>query len=581
MANNDVSIDFIEIDSNCRFSEIHVLIVDDDKCDVIALKRMLSQSTKAKYTYTVATTINAAIKCLAEQKYDICLLDYFIGSGNAWAVLNASSHHLHEMPIILVTGLDDEEIDDQLALMGVVDSLSKHGLSRKILERSIRYALHADRQRQQLDHLAHYDSLTGLVNRSSFFDALQDIIARADANSNPNKTTAALFYIDVDFFKQINDQWGHDIGDIVLTCVARRIGASLRKTDTVARIGGDEFALIIEHLSYPECHMIAQKILGSMRDTIKTEGVEVNSSLSIGFALIEDSSLTVTDYIKRADGALYEAKNAGRNTYKVFNGVMAKNHEEALLLSSQFTKALKSNQLKLYFQPIICAQTKALLGVEALLRWPFEGKMLLPDKILPIARRIGAMDILTQWVIKNACEQLSFWVGENPKLVVSINIHVAQLKPSLIETIKKSVHAVDVSARNIQLEINKQDEKPFADEAIVVLNELSQLGVHIAFDNFGENFSSMYTLATLPTDTLKINSSFISKPGASRQSQNFLRAAIHFARELGIDVVAEGIETLAQQETFQEMGANELQGYLYSKPMDQKQCSQYLSKKLH
>lgn len=577
MTNNEVPVGFIEVNSSSRFADIHILLVEDDDCDVISIKRLLSSSSKTQYSYTVASTIDTAIEYLKTEKFDICLLDYFIGSGNAWSVLDVSQKNIQGMPVILVSGLDDEEIDDQLALMGVVDCLNKSDLTRKLLERSIHYALHSEKQRFQLNKLAHYDSLTGLVNRSLFFNILQDTIKTAGSHDR----ISVLFYIDVDNFKQINDTWGHDVGDQVLTCVSHRIGASLRKTDTVARIGGDEFALIIDHLTYPECHMIAQKILCSMVAPIQADGISIRSTLSIGFALIEDDSLSITDYVKRADSALYEAKRSGKNQYKVFNGELAKAYEESLHLACEFNKAITNNTLKLYFHPVICTDTKKILSLEALLRWPFGGQVLLPDKILPVVERLGAMDVLTEWVIKNATEQMAYWLSDFSDLVVSVNIFVAQLRPNLVLTMDKYLRESGIPAANFQLEINKEDESPFPEDAILILNELSRLGVNIAFDNFGKNFSSMYDIAAFPTSTLKLNKSFIQDAEKSISSQNFLKAAINFAKELGIDVVGEGVETLAQQASYQKLGVHDLQGFLYSKPMDAARCSQYLTKTLH
>ncbi len=577
MTNNDVSVGFIEVDSSSRFLDIHILLVDDDDCDVTLIKRLLSQSSKTQYSYTVASTIDTAIEYLKTETFDICLLDYFIGCENAWSVLDVSQKNIQGMPVILVSGLDDEEIDDQLALMGVVDCLDKSGLTRKLLERSIHYALHAEKQRLQLNKLAHYDSLTGLVNRSLFFNKLQGMIETAGSRDR----ISVLFYIDIDNFKNINDTWGHDVGDQVLTCVSRRIGASLRKTDTVARIGGDEFALIIDDLTYPECHMIAQKILCSMYDPVRTDHNYICSTLSIGFTLIEDNSLSITDYVKRADSALYEAKRSGKNQYKVFNGELAKTYEESLYLGCEFNNAIANNMLKLYFHPVISTETKKILSLEALLRWPIGGVVLLPVKILPVVERLGKMDALTEWVIKSATEQMAFWLDDFPELVVSVNIFVAQLRPSLVLAMNKYLRESGIPASNFQLEINKEDEAPFPEDAILILNELSRIGVNIAFDNFGKSFSSMYDIATLPTSTLKLNKSFIQDAEKSISSQNFLKAAINFARELGIEVVGEGVETLAQQESYQNLGVHDLQGFLYSKPMDAERCSQYLTKTLH
>lgn len=557
---------------NFHFSNVHVLIIEDSSADTEIMTGLLAQSRKCTYTFSTVKTIGDAILQMAAQKFDICLLNFFIGSDNVWSILDVTSKVTKEIPLILVTDFDDEDIDNQFAATGVADCLKKGGLSRKILEKSIRYALHANIQRKRLEQLAHHDTLTGLVNRNVFFNALDNIFRR---EKKPDRISA-LFYIDIDHFKLVNDRWGHHSGDVVLTSVANRIASCVRKSDVIARLGGDEFALIVENLTYPECHMIAQKILCSVRHPVESDFCNLQISLSIGFALLEDKNLPITTYVKRADEALYEAKKSGRNGYKVFNGELARTYEETLYLGSEFSKAVNNNSLKLYFQPVLCATTHQLLSLEALLRWPVGDKVLLPDKILPVVERIGAMGLLTEWVIKETCSQLIHWLYQSPNLVVSINLSVSQLEPSLVTCILENLRASKISASNLQIEIHKHDITPLSKEALSVLNVINQIGVNIAIDNFGQGFSSLHELAFIPTSSLKLSRSFIQDLEANCGGEKFLKATIHFAQELGIEVVGEGVETLEQQSFYQQLGVNELQGYLYSKPLNSIQCTQYL-----
>ncbi len=574
MSHSDLASKFGTVDAstNIRFTDIHVLIIEDSCSDTEVVRGLLSKSRKCTYTISVVQTVSEALSLFAEQRFDICLLDFFIGSDNAWTILDVTSKIAEKMPLILVTDFDDEDIDDQLAATGVADCLKKGGLSRKMLERSIRYALHAEAQKKRLEELAHHDALTGLVNRNVFFNALENIFRREKSADR----VSALFYIDIDHFKLVNDKWGHDSGDLVLTSVASRIASCVRKGDVIARLGGDEFALIVENLTYPECHMIAQKILCSARKPIKNEFFELQISLSIGFSLLEDKDLPMTTYVKRADEALYEAKKTGRNAYKVFSGELAKSYEETLHLGAAFAKAVSDNALKLYFQPVLCAKTRRLLSLEALLRWPVDGKVLLPEKILPVVERIGAMDLLSEWVIKEACSQLSHWLDKYPSLVVSVNIAISQLVPNLITYLMESFHNSKIPASNFQIEIHKFDRSPLPAEGLKILNVINELGVNIAIDNFGNDFSSLSELAYMPTSSLKLNQSFIHNIEENCASEKFLKAAIHFAQELGIEVVGEGVETLDQQNYYQQLGVDELQGYLYSKPLNANQCSKYL-----
>ncbi|NVN92648.1 MAG: EAL domain-containing protein [Desulfuromonadales bacterium] len=422
----------------------------------------------------------------------------------------------------------------------------------------------------EIQRLAYHDPLTGLPNRLLLNDRLTSVLADAKRYGHG----AAVLFIDLDNFKVINDSLGHAIGDLLLCEVGKHLEAGIRKSDTIARTGGDEFVVVLEDIVTPAAAaFVAQNLLQDLATPFSIKGQQLFVSASIGIALYPDDGTDTDTLLKSADAAMYDAKEAGKNIYHFYTAEINLRVEERLRLENELRQALIRNEFFLRYQPIWNVTTGEICGMEALLRWlhPQWGE-LQPNTFIPIAEETGLIIPIGEWVLRTAFQMLEdLQAVEEAHLRISINISGRQLRDhNLADHIAALLLKSRINPASIELEITESSLMHNVDEAVSVLSALKKMGVSLAIDDFGKGYSSLYYLKRFPLDRLKIDKSFIRDVAMNEDDAAIVRATIALAQSLKLEVTAEGIETVAQKEFIQEHGCNEMQGFLFSRPVMEK-----------
>lgn|GEM_PF-1875077 len=419
----------------------------------------------------------------------------------------------------------------------------------------------------QLFHQANFDQLTSLPNRTLFFDRLsQSLINSARENHN-----IALLFIDLDNFKDVNDSYGHIVGDRLLQQAAERLVKCVRKGDTVARLGGDEFTIILNNISQGEdAAIIANKAISKLVEPFQIENYEAFISASIGITISPIDANTSVALLRNADIALYRAKAAGRNTFCFYTTAMDEEVINRTRLGNELRKAVEQNELSLYFQPIIDLQTGKITSAEALLRWihPTRG-FIPPDVFIPIAEETGIIAPLGKWVLQNACKEANTWqekISNAPS--VSVNLSVQQLKLGLSsKDIKNILKQTKLCPKNLTLEITESMFMDDVNETIRWMKQINNLGVDFSVDDFGTGYSSLSYLKRLPVKILKIDRTFVIDSTKKTDDAMLVRSIIAIGKSLNLQVVAEGVEEENQVKYLKRLRCDYVQGYYYSKPL--------------
>jgi diguanylate cyclase (GGDEF)-like protein len=427
----------------------------------------------------------------------------------------------------------------------------------------------AERQRAEirLDHLAHHDPLTGLPNRLLFAEHLH----RSIGNAERHVRQIALLFIDLDRFKEVNDTMGHTVGDELLIEVGKRLSSHLRAGDLLARLGGDEFVCVMENLTHPnEASSVAEKLIERISMPIILRDHAIQISGSIGISLYPGDGVDTDNLLRAADTAMYQAKKIGRNTYHFYTPEMTQHARERVEMERHLRQAIVNNELEVYYQ-VKVAELDAPLpcGAEALVRWSNpELGAIPPGRFIPVAEETGFIVELGAWVLRTACQQAVHWQKQGitiPK--ISVNLSVRQLeRADILQTVQSALEDSGWPAHALELEITESVIMN-ADNAISALERLSALGVQLSVDDFGTGYSSLAYLKLLPIDTLKIDRSFVMGIGDSRGDESIIRAVIGMAKSMHLTTIAEGVETPRQLEFLQREGCEQVQGYLFGKPL--------------
>lgn len=414
-----------------------------------------------------------------------------------------------------------------------------------------------------LRYAAYYDSLTGLANRVSFTENMKRIITRNTSDQ------VALLLIDLDRFKFINDTLGHHIGDEILKKTAIRLKNSLPAATEIYRLGGDEFVITLPHATERTAAETAKQILASFQKPFSIRSHEINVTTSIGISLFPGHGTTSEDLLKNADAAMYLSKEKGKNIFNFYNAELNKNMMRKMDIENHLVKALELNQLSLYYQPKVNLETQEIVGMEALLRWKHP-KMgwISPAEFIPVAEETGQIVSIGNWVLEEACRQNKLWQDKClPSLKVSVNVSVLQFQNGkFLKTVKSILRDTQLPPQFLELEITESIMQNIT-ESTEVLEQLGKLGVKTSIDDFGTGYSSLHVLQKLPIDTLKIDKAFIDELDQNCK-QPMVKAIIDLALNLGLNIVAEGIESANQMEALIKMGCPVGQGYLFSRPID-------------
>ena len=419
-----------------------------------------------------------------------------------------------------------------------------------------------------IQEMATHDSLTGLPNRASLSDTLQHAVNKADRNKNG----LALFFIDLDNFKSINDTLGHPTGDQLLREMARRIRASIRDSDLVARLGGDEFVVMIESVAERAgLQLMATKILLAISEPAQLQGNEVKVTASIGIATFPGDGKDVPTLLANADMAMYRAKAQGRARASEYSADLGADAVERFEIEKGMRSGMQNHEFRLYYQPKIDFNNGKMLGVEALIRWhhPTLG-VLGPDRFIPVAEATNFILPLGKWVINEACRQARAWQDANiPSFPIAVNLSVKQLADlSLAQDVADALRLSGVNPAMIELEVTETAVMRNLDEAVVILESFRALGVRVAIDDFGTGYSSLAYLKQLPVDILKVDRAFVRDLPHNRDDLAITRAIIAMAHGLSMTVVAEGVEQKHQFDSLRDSGCDEYQGFYCSPAME-------------
>jgi diguanylate cyclase len=567
-------------------ADIRVLVVEDDCQDYILIREYLRQVRTANYIVDHVLNVAQARVALNDDRYDVFLVDLVLGEETGIHVLEEAVRNNISKPIIILTGALQQDIDSSVMQLGAADFIPKSEATSSLLDRTIRHAIERKATERALEKLVKQDVLTGLGNRKMFEDHIEYALARARRNDS----RLGVMFLDLDRFKDVNDSMGHHAGDALLIEIARRLRQTVRECDVVARIGGDEFTILLTEIhGVEDTTKIASKLIENISLPVVVDGKSLVISSCIGISLYPESGNTVRELMQYADTALYESKNRGGGTYQHFTVDMYAQLQRNLDIESGLREAVHNNRLELYYQPLIRlsngdgangnVEGGSVIGAEALVRWRHpDGHLILPGEFLDIANKTGLILAIGDWVIAHALQQLQDWQRQGIDLRLAINLSPRQLRSSVfLPVFEAMLKNYDVDASHLEIELTEDVFLGSGSEIIYVLGRLKHFGIHIAIDDFGTGYSSLGYLKYLPIDRLKIDKSFISgKDCAGVAEEAITKAIIVMAESLGLHVTAEGVETKEQLDFLRNCGCEEVQGFYFSRPIDAAAITAYI-----
>ena len=446
-----------------------------------------------------------------------------------------------------------------LAVLSFALTISVLDFRRSVLASSLANA------HKELQFLAMHDSLTKLPNRTLLEDRLDQEIE----NARRNKQSFSVLFLDLDGFKHVNDGFGHQIGDQLLVQVAQRIRSAVRSRDTVARVGGDEFIILADTAEPGDAASLATKLISVVEKPYIIFGHDCHVSTSVGIALYRDK-MPREDLLRNADAAMYHAKELGRNTYCFFEESMHNDAQKQLQIFQDLRQAITRRELVLYYQPKFDARSRAMLGVEALIRWKHPKRGLLPPaEFIPLAERIGLILEIGEWTIQESCRQMSDWIRMGySDWTIAVNLSAVQFnQPELVELVQNSLARFGLNPGAMILEITESTAMHNPTASLTILQKLREIGVRISIDDFGTGYSSLLYLKRLPAGELKIDRGFVRDVTNGSEDAAIISAIVALGRTLNLEIVAEGVETVEQQEFLTNLGCSSLQGFLLGRPM--------------
>ncbi len=554
-----------------------ILLVDDDQVDRTAITRTLKKSN-LNVNIEEAVTVDQGLELYAKHAFDIILLDYSMPARDGIEMIldirNESKGS--STAIVMMSTFEDESIALECIKAGAQDFLIKSDISEKKLRRAI---LHSTTRHelevklfetyQQVKQLAETDSLTKLPNRYFFDESLKLAIT----NNRRNDHTLALLLFDIDNFKLINDNFGHDVGDLLLKKNVAKIKKCLRGNELFARLGGDEFAITLSNLQNSEqALLVAQRIISAMQTPIEIATTTINSTVSIGIALHPCNGKTSEELFKYADIAMYRAKKLGKNRICFFEEEMQQKFHRRLQVELELRDAIEQQQFELYYQPVIDPINQSVTGFEALIRWNVAGAVRSPDDFIEIAEETQQISAIGLWVIDEAISTLAKWNRSRRKpLTMAINISAVQLGDfTVVEALADCLSKYDVSAHLIEIELTETALLKDSITSRQVLTDIVEGGCHLSLDDFGTGYSSIAHLRNHPISIVKIDKSLMPYDKHDIKRIALVEGLVSMASILGLGVIAEGVETEQHAELCKQLNIGRAQGYYYSRPQSQR-----------
>ncbi len=552
---------------------MNILLVDDDVVDRATVKRSLNKG-HSYYQITETDSAEEALHRLKCHYYDVVLLDYQLPQMNGVELVVKFKNESTKTntAIVMISSSNSEELILECLNAGAQDFLLKEDispgqLSRTLIQAQRRFELESKlyESYRQVKEMAELDTLTGLANRYRFDESLRSAI-RSNQRENGYVT---LFIFDLDHFKNINDSFGHDIGDKLLQSVAERVSTIVRDSEVFARLGGDEFALIFTNFGHiNQIMQISQRILDSFKRPFNVGGQEIHCNCSIGIALHPLNGQDAEELKKFADIAMYRAKNSGRNTAYLFEDNMQVEFYRKYQIEVELRKAIENQDFCLYFQPIVDIEEHQVVGFESLIRWPCAVTCQRPDEFISVAEDSRLIFPLGQWIIDNAIKGFVDIRQKFPKIrYITINISAYQLKSAdLVEQIAVACKKYEVAPSDLVVEVTETALLSNDEDTKNVLNMLDMLGCSIALDDFGTGYSSISHLLNYPIHTVKLDKSLIDGCEKFQKHRAIISGLCAMLKSIDIKVVAEGIETQAQLDICMNSDVDFVQGYYFAKP---------------
>jgi diguanylate cyclase (GGDEF)-like protein len=559
-------------------SPVRVLFIEDQPDIAALIRKRLSAYAGPGMEITHVNDLRGGLVALKSTAFDVVMTDLNLPDSRGIETVHRLLKICRYIPVVVLSAVDEDQAILDTVESGAQEYIIKGQTDGHVIARTIRQAIKRKQAELKLRRLAHYDSLTGLANRSQFRRRLEHALVRgARRNSN-----VALMMIDLDRFKAVNDTLGHQAGDRMLVMVAKRLRSCLRDCDKVARLGGDEFTVTLEELRSPdEAAAIGQKIVEAISRPFMVGGQEFYVTPSIGITLFPLDADSADSLIKNADTAMYQVKAGGRNGFKFYAPSMNELTGERLKTQAALRQAIDRRELVLRYQPKVDLQSGRLQGVEALLRWQRpDGRLLSPAEFIPLAEDTGLILPIGEWVLKEALGQVRGWSDLGlPGTRVSVNISPRQFRQcDLAAVIAEALTQTNLTGESLEIEITEGILMEDTEASVTTLQRLKNLGVGIAIDDFGTGYSSLHYLKRFPIDTLKIDQSFVSDIPHDHDDATITQAIIGLARNLRLNVIAEGVETKEQLTFLRANRCNEGQGYLFSAPLDTAQMIGYLQR---
>ena len=552
----------------------NVLLIEDNPGDARLIREMIAEDERAPFTVHSADRLAKGLEHLSAGETALVILDLSLPDSHGLDTFAKVYAHSPAVPIIVLTGNDDQMIALSAVKTGAQDYLIKGKLDRELLVRAMQYSIERKRYQEQLEHQANYDALTGLPNRNLLFDRLKQAV-----HSQRQARAIAVVFIDLDHFKFINDSLGHNAGDVLLQKMAERLRQAVRDGDTVARMGGDEFILVLDDQHNEDVVFRAmQRIVTKVNEPMTIDGRELFVTCSAGISLHPQDGTDVETLLKNADAAMYRAKENGRNNFQFYMAEMNTLVNERLSLETSLRRALERNELILHYQPKLDLKTNRIVGVEALVRWQHpESGLLYPDRFIPLAEETGLIVQIGEWVLRTACAQNRAWQDAGlPPVVMSVNLSPRQFRQdALFKTVARILSETGLRPEHLEMEITEGMVMHNAEASIAILKGLQEIGVHLSVDDFGTGYSSLAYLKNLPIEILKIDRSFVHDiNGANTKGDGLLaRAIISLGHSLKLKVIAEGVEEQSQLEFLKAHNCDEAQGFLFSKAVAPEACA--------
>lgn len=557
-----------------------LLLVEGVQQPPSIVRTFLEQCQKTDFSTEVAIGFHESVARLMHESYDMVLLDMSVDGLIATDFLKHANIVGFETPVIVLNDnrctKEVSELEEALLQLGASDFIPQSELTRGLLERSIRHVVERKHIETQIAQLLKRDPLTGLGNRLIFEEHAELAIARARRNAHQ----IAVIFMDLDRFKQVNDSLGHHVGDLLLTLISQRLDRSIRKSDVVARIGGDEFVLLLDNIDRPDNgSLIAAKILHAVTRPAVIGEHSIQVSASMGIAMYPQHGQNCTELMQKADMALYECKQQLDQHFLMFNERMQEKLKHIMTLERELNQAVEMEAFELYYQPKIDLKSELITGVEALVRWPMpDGSIRMPGDFIPEAVRTGAIIPIGEWALETACKQIAQWRDLGARIPIAVNISPRHLKLSeFTDRLLEKVGRYNIDPGLLELELTEEALVETGASNIFILQEIRNAGVKIAIDDFGTGYSSMRYLKVLPIDCVKIDKTFISGgEGNDLSDPTIIEAIVFLAKGLSLDVVAEGVETEAQKNALAEIGCDKAQGFVISPPIPSRLLNQLL-----